>query len=154
DIMWNNSPPTIVAAAFNSPGPSTFVAFDSANPTTIGSATSVFNVELPNSAPTDLSLTGSTVLQGQPIGPHVGTPTPTDPDADNTFTYTLVPGAGSTDNASFFIAGGTLKTLSVLTTPAPKSYAIRIRSTDQGGLFTEKAITITEIDRDPTDLML
>ena len=58
-----------------------------------------------NSAPTDIALTPSSVAENQPSGTTVGTLTTTDPDAGNTFTYTLVSGTGSTDNASFTIVG-------------------------------------------------
>jgi hypothetical protein len=59
---------------------------------------------VPNSSPTDISLSNSTVSENQPSGTQVGTLSTTDPDTDNTFTYTLVSGAGSTDNASFTIS--------------------------------------------------
>ena len=39
----------------------------------------------------------------------VGTLSTTDPDAANTFTYTLVTGPGSTGNGSFNISGNTLR---------------------------------------------
>jgi len=65
------------------------------------------------------------------------------PDASNTFTYTLVSGIGSTDNASFTIDGSTLKTAASFNFEANSSYSIRVRSTDQGSLSTEKVFTIT-----------
>ena len=60
-----------------------------------------------NSAPTDIALSPSSVAENQPSGTTVGTLSTTDPDAGNTFTYTLVSGTGSTDNASFTIVGQT-----------------------------------------------
>src|SRR5262249_59916607 len=52
------------------------------------------------SPPTDIALSGSSVPENQPAGTTVGTFSTTDPDVGDTFTYTLVSGAGGTDNAS------------------------------------------------------
>ena len=77
---------------------------------------------------------------GASSGATVGTLSTTDPDGDINFIYTLVSGTGSTDNSSFSIAGSTLKTAAFL---SKSSYSIRVRSTDQGGLYFEKIFTIT-----------
>ena len=58
-----------------------------------------------NDAPSNISLSGSTVLENSGIGTLIGTLSSTDPDANNTFTYALVTGSGSTDNALFTING-------------------------------------------------
>ncbi|MGD0516587.1 MAG: lamin tail domain-containing protein, partial [Thermoguttaceae bacterium] len=52
-----------------------------------------------NSPPTDIALSAAVVAENQPSGTAVGTFTTTDPDAGDTFTYTLVAGDGSSDNA-------------------------------------------------------
>jgi hypothetical protein len=111
----------------------------------------------PNIAPTDIALSGTSVAENLPIGTSVGTLSTTDPDAGNTFTYTLVAGTGGTDNASFTISGSTLQTAAIFNYEAKNSYSIRVRSTDQGGLFTEEAFTITVtnvIEQPPTDIAL
>ncbi|MFN9911152.1 MAG: cadherin repeat domain-containing protein, partial [Pirellulaceae bacterium] len=51
-----------------------------------------------------------------------------------------------TDNAAFNISGGTLRTTDSLDFETKSSYSIRVRSTDQGSLFTEKTFTITIIN--------
>ena len=86
----------------------------------------------------------------------VGTLSTTDPDATNTFTYTLVTGTGSTDNAAFNISGNQLRATAGLNFEAKSSYSVRVRSTDQGGLFTEKAftITVTNVNETSTDIAL
>ena len=94
-------------------------------------------------APTNIGLSNSSVAENQPAGTTVGTLSTTDPDVGNTFTYTLVSGAGSTDNAKFTISGNVLKTAAVFDYELKKTYTIRIRSTDQGGLWVEKTKTIT-----------
>ena len=106
-----------------------------------------------NSAPTDIALSSTSVVENQPSGATVGSLSTTDPDAGNTFTYTLVSGTGSTDNASFSITGNTLLTAALFSYQTQSSYSIRIRSTDQGGLWTEKAFTITVVAV-PTDIAL
>ena len=106
---------------------------------------SVTNV---NETPTDIVLSNASVAENQPSGTVVGALSTTDPDAANTFTYSLVSGAGSTDNASFSISGNQLLTAASFDYEAKNSYSIRVRSTDQGGLFYEKAFTITVTDVD------
>jgi alpha-L-fucosidase 2 len=111
-----------------------------------------------DSAPTDISLSNASVPENQPVGTTVGTFSTTDPDTGDTFTYTLVSGTGSTDNASFTISSNTLQTAAVFDFETKSSYSIRVRSTDQGGLYFEKAFTITvanvnEAPATPTNLL-
>jgi hypothetical protein len=110
----------------------------------------------PNNAPTDISLSNTNVTENQPTATTVGTLSTTDPDAGNTFTYTLVSGAGDSDNASFTNAGSTLQTVASFDYETQNSYSIRLRTTDQGGLFTEKAFTISVVDTNdaPVDIAL
>ncbi len=105
-----------------------------------------------NEAPTTLVLTGSTVLENTASGATVGTLSATDPDANSSFTYTLASGNGSTDNGSFTITGGTLKTSAVFDFETKNTYAIRLKVTDAGGLSFEKAftITVTDVNEVPT----
>ena len=112
------------------------------------------NVTNVNEQPTDISLSNASVAENQPVGTTVGTLSTTDPDSGNTFTYSLVTGTGSTDNASFTISGSTLQTAASFNYEAKSSYSVRIRSTDQGGLYTEKAFTInvTNVNEPPTDI--
>jgi ELWxxDGT repeat protein len=99
-----------------------------------------------NTAPTSLTLSASSIAENQASGTSVGTFSTTDPDAGDTFTYTLVSGTGSTDNASFTIDGSTLKTAASFDFETKSSYSIRVRTTDQGGLSYEKQFTITVLD--------
>ncbi|HVK09154.1 MAG TPA: cadherin domain-containing protein [Gemmataceae bacterium] len=99
-----------------------------------------------NEAPTDVGLSPLSVPENQPSGTTVGTLTASDPDAGNTFTYTLVAGTGSTGNSSFAIVGTSLRTASVFDFETQSSYSVRVRATDQGGLFFEKVFTITVTD--------
>ncbi|MDQ3704975.1 MAG: cadherin repeat domain-containing protein [Chloroflexota bacterium] len=109
-----------------------------------------------NEAPTDIALSNASVAENQAAGTTVGNLSTTDPDAGNTHTYALVAGAGDTDNASFQVAGSTLKTAASFNFEAKSSYSVRVRSTDAGGLNTEKAFTIsvTNVNEAPTDISL
>ncbi len=64
----------------------------------------------------------------------------------DTFTYTLVSGPGATDNGAFTITGDTLSINASPNFEAKSSYSIRVRTTDQGGLFTEQTFTISVTD--------
>jgi alpha-L-fucosidase 2 len=100
----------------------------------------------PNNAPTDIALSNAGVTENQPSGTTVGTFSTVDPDSGNTFTYSLVSGTGSTDNSSFTVSSNSLQTAAVFDYETKNSYSIRVRSTDQGTLFFEKAFTITVTD--------
>src|SRR5687767_2330057 len=63
-----------------------------------------------NEAPSDIALSNASVDENQPSGTNVGTFSTTDPDAGDTFSYSLVSGAGDTDNGAFQISGSTLQT--------------------------------------------
>jgi len=102
--------------------------------------------------PTDVSLSSAVIAENRPVGTAVGTLSSTDQDAVDTFAYTLVAGAGSTDNGSFEIAGSVLKTKAAFNYESQSSYSVRVRSTDAGGLFTEKqlTVTVTDVNEAPT----
>ena len=106
----------------------------------------------------DIALSATSVAENADVGTAIGTLSTTDPDSGNTFTYTLVTGTGSTDNASFSIVGNMLKTAAVFNYEVPlgKQYSIRVLSTDAGGLTTEKQfmIRVTDVNETPTDIGL
>ena len=109
-----------------------------------------------NEAPTNLAISNALTPENVVAGSVIGSFTTTDPDANNTFTYSLVTGTGSTDNAAFSIVGNQLKINASPNFEAQPSYSIRVRTTDQGGLSTEKALTIaiTDVNEAPTNLVL
>ncbi|MFO1001424.1 MAG: fibrinogen-like YCDxxxxGGGW domain-containing protein [Planctomycetaceae bacterium] len=104
-----------------------------------------------NEAPTEIALSASVVAENQPSGTTVGTFSTSDPDAGNTFTYTLVPIPGNSDDTRFTIVGNTLETNASFNFEGQPSYTIRVRSADQNGLFTESDFTIqvTDIEEIP-----
>ena len=85
-------------------------------------------------------------------GAAVGDLTTTDPDAGDTFTYTLVDTATFPDNASFSITDNHLATVAPFDFETQPTASIKVRSTDAGGLFFEKTltVTITDVNEAPT----
>ena len=111
---------------------------------------------------TGIYLNSNTIEENKSIGAQVGVLSITDPDASNTFTYSLVSGDGSTDNASFSIGTAFDPTIAVLYSAASfdfktkNSYSIRVRAKDQGDLTFEKQfiIYVTNKDESPTFLSI
>lgn len=101
----------------------------------------------------DLILTASSIAENSPIGTKVITLAGTDENlAEEEFTYTLVNGTGSADNASFIINNSEVQTNSALDFETKKSYSVRLRVTDAYGRFDEKvlAISITDVNEVPS----
>jgi uncharacterized delta-60 repeat protein len=103
---------------------------------------------LENLAPTDISLSNNAIEENQPVNTVVGAFSTTDPNIGDTFTYTLVSGPGASHNNLFNISGNNLQTSFVFDYEAVNSYSIRVRSTDQDGLWFESAFTIHVLDVD------
>jgi hypothetical protein len=103
-------------------------------------------IENANDAPTNIALTPASINENEPAGTEVGALSTTDQDIGDTFTYGLVGGAGSEDNGSFEVSVNKLKTKASFNFEAKSSYSVRVKSTDAGGLSTEKQLTITVID--------
>ena len=99
-----------------------------------------------NDAPTNLALSASSIPENSAAQTTIGTLSSTDPDAGETFTYSLVSGTGSADNASFVISDSVLKSNAVFDYETKSSYSVRIRTTDVGGLWFEKVLTIAVTD--------
>jgi glucuronoarabinoxylan endo-1,4-beta-xylanase len=97
-------------------------------------------------APTNISLSNTSIPENQPAGTIIGVLSTTGPYGGNTFAYTLVSGAGSTDNGSFTISGSNLLSAASFNYEAQHTFNIRVRSTDQAGLYVERTFTITVTD--------
>ena len=109
-----------------------------------------------NETPTAIALSNSSVAEGQALGTVVGQLSTTDPDSGDTFTYSLVTGTGSDNNASFAISGSQLTTVATFNLESNSSHSVLVRSTDQDGLYTEQAftITVTNANEAPTAIAL
>ncbi|MEI7171630.1 putative Ig domain-containing protein [Pectobacterium parmentieri] len=108
-----------------------------------GNIASTVTVVAVNDAPTDLALSNTTF--GQSLGSNgiIGTLSATDVDS-TTFTYSLVSGVGSTDNALFTLSGSTLRAVNAATMAAG-TYSVRIQVSD-GQATYEKVVTLTVAD--------
>ncbi len=132
-----------------------------ANDTLGGSCFKAFTVTVTdvNEPPTGLALSYRWIDEEKPAGTEVGTFTTTgDPDAGETFSYSLVPGEGGGDNSLFTIAGNVLKMTSPpdYETSEKHVFNIRARTTDRGGLGVENTFTVTlnDLNEPPTDITL
>lgn len=107
---------------------------------------------LQNQQPTDLVVSPGVVVEGSLGGTAVGTLSSTDPDVGDAFTYSLVAGTGSTDNGLFVIDGNTIRTAAdtVIDYETKDAYSVRVRTTDQGGLWAEKQLAIAVANQSPS----
>lgn len=109
------------------------------------------------SAPFDIALSSTSIDENESIGTLVGTLTALDADSGDTFSYSLVAGAGDTDNALFSISGDQLLSATVFDYESQTSASIRIQVEDSAGLIREEAFTLSITDLEdvpPTDIVL
>lgn len=99
-----------------------------------------------NDPPTDITLAPSAIPENEAIGADIGDLTAADPDAGDSHTFTLVPGAGSDDNALVQIDGESLESAVSYDFETDPSLSVRLRATDAAGEFIEKALTVTVTD--------
>lgn len=93
-------------------------------------------------APPTVGLSSTSVAEKRPAGTVVGRLSTPYGFTNETYTYKLVAGKGSQDNAAFKIVGDVLKTRFPLNTAARKSYSIRVQSQATDGSVVEKTFTI------------
>lgn len=101
-----------------------------------------------NDPPTDILLSSSSVNQSGGVNSVVGSLSSVDPDDGDTHTYSLVAGAGDTNNGSFNISGDQLRANNA-SSLAAGNYSVRIRTTDSAANTFEKAFTLTVLDDVP-----
>lgn len=103
----------------------------------------VFSSSPNGSAPIDITLSSLAVNYHAEANATIGSFSFSDLDPGDRQVYTLVAGAGSTDNGSFSISGSQLRVgASVLNAPENSTLYIRVRATDSGGLTYEKSFTL------------
>jgi Tol biopolymer transport system component len=104
-----------------------------------------------NEAPIEITVTGSlAVAENAAAGTLVCSLATTDPDAGDIHTYTLrdsAEGRFTVQGNQVLVADG-----AVLDYEASASYSVRVRSTDQGGLWRDEelVITLTNVNEAPT----
>ena len=106
-------------------------------------ATAIYD---PN-APTGIELSSSSTVNSP--NSVVGTLETTAPQSGASFTYSLVPGAGSTDNGSFTINGDQLLTGPSFDGSTQTSFNVRVQSTDAAGGSVQQEFVVTVNASDP-----
>jgi len=109
------------------------------------SVTAQVNVQVSdvNERPTNLLISNQSVDENLAPGALVGLLSAIDVDASETAVYSLVSGSGSFNNASFRINGNRLETNARFNFEKQDLYSVRVRATDKGGLFFERAFVVT-----------
>ncbi len=105
-----------------------------------------------NATVSSVSLAQVTLFENRPIGTLAATLSATSLDPNATYTYTLVAGTGSTDNALFSIQGNKLVTAQSLDYEQKAVYSITLRAINQYGLYLDQAFTISlsDVNEAPT----
>jgi hypothetical protein len=95
--------------------------------------TAVFEVRvLPeHDAPTDISITQTSIDENAPVGTVVGSLSASDVDLNDTFTFSLVDSGVPNDNSLFQINGTDLQTREVLNFETQDSYSVFVRCNRQ-----------------------
>ncbi|MDJ0843582.1 MAG: Calx-beta domain-containing protein, partial [Crocosphaera sp.] len=102
----------------------------------------IINKQMSNQSPTNIQLSHGRIREHESIGTIIGELITTDPDVGDTFTYTLVSGTGSRDNHLFSIDNNQLKLNGTLNYETKNRHVVRVRTTDQDGLFFERLVEI------------
>jgi len=147
-----------VLPQWNRSGPNLWRVGSAWNPVSLRNLTMTIHYWMPyvNKAPTDVMLSAAAIAENAGVNGVVGTLATVDPDATDSFTYSLVSGNGSVDNAVFELLGNQVRAKAGLDFETKGSYSIRVRTTDQGGLSFEKQFTIavTDVNEAPTAVAL
>ena len=107
------------------------------------------NAMIDPDAPTAIELSSSSATDGSTIGTVVGLLATVGPQSNSTYTYSLVSGTGSTDNASFQISGNELQMAATVNSAIQSTYSIRLQSTDSLGKSVQQQFLITVNAGDP-----
>jgi peptidyl-prolyl cis-trans isomerase A (cyclophilin A) len=95
-----------------------------------------------NQTLSDIVLSNSNINENQARGTLVGTFSAPGAPSGSVLTYSLVAGEGATDNNLFTISNNQLRSNRIFDYEAQTAHSIRVRVTDQDGLFYEEALTI------------
>ncbi|GEM_PF-1156767 len=129
---------------------------DNGVPNLSSHATVTINITDIDESKIGFTLSNTSVPENDPAGTVVGDLLSDDPEAQSSIVYTLVPGEGSADNATFAIVNNQLVATISFNYEVRNSYSIRIRATDGMTVFIEKAFTISviNVNEAPLDLAL
>jgi RHS repeat-associated protein len=96
--------------------------------------------------PTDIQITNSSMVENALPNSLIGSLSTADPDPAVDFSYSFAVGSGDVDNASFKLVGNQLFSNATFNYETKPQYSIRVRTTDQDGLFFEKILAISIVD--------
>lgn len=161
--VLSGSPPNLTYtpnAGFSGQDAFTYRASDGVYPSNTA-AVSITVLPAP-SAPTAVTLSENVIYSDSVAGSFVGRLRSTDANPDDSFTYTLVPGTGSTHNSWFTIQNGQLLANHSFSGDVGATISIRVRSQDSAGLSVEQvllvpveqrplSVVINEINYNPAD---
>ena len=100
-----------------------------------------------NEAPTAINLSTTAFDENIPAGSQIALLSTADPDSNpQSFTYSLVSGTGSTHNLFFSVLANALRITRSPDYETRSNYSIRLRTTDQGGLFNERSVALNVND--------
>ena len=140
------SPPNLTYTAlggFSGTDSFTFKANDGKYDSEI--ATIFIMVAIAPSSPTGLGLSSFEIPISIPNGGYLAALSSTDSNNGDTHSYRLVAGSGDTDNLLFSIVGNQLRAAADFSGQLGNSFSIRLRTTDQGGLFYEQSFSLQAI---------
>ena len=105
-----------------------------------------------DTAPTGATISGSAIAENSANGTAVGTVTGVDPDAGDTFTYSLTDNAGGAFAINSATGVVTVANGSLLDYETGTSKQITVHVTDSGGLTVDQVfvIAVTNVDEHPT----
>ncbi|RKQ51269.1 putative secreted protein (Por secretion system target) [Roseivirga pacifica] len=107
-----------------------------------------------NEKPLSLVLESYSLSENNKIGDVFSKIISEDPDYDDTYFYTLVEGEGDADNSLFEVDGENLLAQTVFDFETKNEYRIRLRVTDEAGLFHEEQMTLSVLDVNEKPLSL
>ena len=108
-----------------------------------------------NRAPIDIKISTNTIPENQAPNSKIGVLETIDPNINDQFSYKLDDNNSDTDNQYFFIANNHLFIKKMANYEKKNIYNIKVQSEDQGGLKTNKPLTILVEDLiEPTTIKL
>lgn len=96
----------------------------------------------PAAAPMGITLDSTVVPEVATSGAFIANIGSSDVNFNDAHTFTLVPGAGATDNARFSVSDHQLRAAQSFAGLAGQTFSIRLRSTDSSGQFVEQIFAL------------
>jgi hypothetical protein len=108
-----------------------------------------------NNNPSSLEISASEIAENVALGTPIGNLSAYDPDPEDTFTFSLVAGDGSTHNNDFQLNGTQLEVKNSPNFEITNQKSIRLRTTDSKSGTLEKIITIdiADVNDAPTGIL-